>query len=104
MVCGPCACQPIAHRMAECTHRVRGYCQRNGRLHAHGARAPRSIAAYRHSGRTVCAVGPVIRHASMRSPTRTFFAMLLVTVVAAGLAGWAGVQVGLGKAAGEADL
>jgi Spy/CpxP family protein refolding chaperone len=40
----------------------------------------------------------------MRSPTRTFFVMLLVTVVAAGLAGWAGVQVGLGKAAGEADL
>jgi Spy/CpxP family protein refolding chaperone len=40
----------------------------------------------------------------MRSPARTFFVMLLVTVVAAGLAGWAGVQVGLSKAAGEADL
>jgi hypothetical protein len=40
----------------------------------------------------------------MRSPTKTFFVMLLLTVVAAGLAGWAGVQVGLGKAAGEADL
>jgi len=30
--------------------------------------------------------------------------MLLVTVIAAGLAGWAGVQVGLSKAAGETDL
>jgi Spy/CpxP family protein refolding chaperone len=40
----------------------------------------------------------------MRSPTRTFLGMLALTVVAAGVAGWAGVQVGLSKTAADADL
>jgi Spy/CpxP family protein refolding chaperone len=40
----------------------------------------------------------------MRNPWRTFLVMLAVTVIAAATAGWAGVQYGLGRSDGEADL
>ena len=40
----------------------------------------------------------------MKNPWRTFLVMLVVTVVAAAAAGWAGVQYGIGGSDGEADL
>lgn len=40
----------------------------------------------------------------MTSPTRTFFVMLALTVTAATIAGWTGVQVGLSSSQGAADL
>lgn len=40
----------------------------------------------------------------MKGPGRTFLVMLVVTVLAAAAAGWAGVQYGLGRADGETDL
>ncbi|MBS0521720.1 MAG: periplasmic heavy metal sensor [Proteobacteria bacterium] len=40
----------------------------------------------------------------MKSPWRTFLTMLLVTVVAAGVASWAGVRYGLSHAPEEVDL
>lgn len=40
----------------------------------------------------------------MNSQWRTFLAMLVVTVVAAAFAGWAGVQYGMHQSQGAADL
>jgi Spy/CpxP family protein refolding chaperone len=40
----------------------------------------------------------------MRNPWRTFLVMLVVTVIAAAAAGWAGVQYGLDRSDGTADL
>ncbi|HYK79673.1 MAG TPA: periplasmic heavy metal sensor [Micropepsaceae bacterium] len=40
----------------------------------------------------------------MRGQWRTFFVMLLLTVIAAGFAGWAGVQYGVQKSMPNTDL
>lgn len=40
----------------------------------------------------------------MMSQGRTFIAMLLLTVIAAGLAGWGGVEYGLHRSAASTDL